>query len=162
MESLSTFGAYRKTKPMLHLFINLPLLATKKNEPITIKKRIKRDLALLKYTDSRIKEVIEMVVDGTVITFSDIIGTSRVSEIVKLRFVCIHLILENYNIQLKVVAKNLNRDHSTIIHARDTVQNQLRYDAMYRDFMKKYENIFSERFTSDFAHKNKNNLTGNQ
>lgn len=148
---METIAAYRKTKPLIHLFLNLPLLAEseKPERRAEVKKRIQSLTAQRKYTDPQILDIIEFVIKDTVITFEDIISKSRVSDIVKLRFVIIHLIIENNpRMPLKIIARNLKRDHSTIIHARDSVRNDMGYNSSYKKYILGFEKGCKEMIIS--------------
>lgn len=157
MESIAIAGAYRKTKPMIHLFIDLPVLKnTVIKRKVNVKKRIKADYLRLAHFDPKVKEVVQMVIEDTPISYQDIISDCRVSDVVKLRYIAIHLILSNYEITIITLGKNMNRDHSTIIHARESVKRDMKYNESYRKLVNKFEKKFKERFFCE------NNLTDNQ
>lgn len=73
-------------------------------------------------------------------------GKSRQGDIVKVRHLCIYFLCEKFNnlqetdnkyLTLKQIAKYFNRDHSTIIHAREAVRDRMHTDKAYNELFNK-------------------------
>jgi chromosomal replication initiator protein len=81
------------------------------------------------------EDIIIAVCAVTDITRDQIVSPSRKREIVEARHIAIGLILQSFrNIGLKEVGRMFNRDHSTVIYARETYRDLMETD---RDFRKK-------------------------
>src|SRR5690242_14233153 len=122
--------AYRKTKPMLHLFINLKELTIQKRftpEPkikvVKPKFEFKKELM-----DIRVVEFAEAILSDTTITLDEIISPSRVPELIKMRHLIVYLLHKHCDLTFQKIGKSLNRDHSSMVHANQSVCAQLSYD----------------------------------
>lgn len=70
--------------------------------------------------------IIETVADHFSITPNDIVSSKRNNSIAHPRQICMYLSAELTNNSLQEIASHLNRkDHSTIIHGRDSIKKQL-------------------------------------
>ena len=55
----------------------------------------------------------------------EVMGKSRILEIVRARQVCMYLIYMQAGLTLTEIAKMFGRDHTTVIHSREKVTQQL-------------------------------------
>lgn len=86
-----------------------------------------KDLGETERTDLTPEKIINTVCDFFKVTKEDIIGKKRNREIVEPRQMCVYLIDEMLNIPLQAVGDLLGgRDHTTIMHARDKIGNQMK------------------------------------
>lgn len=78
----------------------------------------------IKETDPEL--IIHAVCDCLKVTRDELVGPCRKRELTEARYIAIGLILtSNAKIKLKEVAQMFNRDHSTIIYARNTYDDLL-------------------------------------
>ena len=79
--------------------------------------------------------IIEKVAAFYNITIKDIKGKSRKRQFVKARFIAMYLIKNNTSLTLKTIGDIVGRDHTTIIHSLQTIQNtlSLHYDTDLKD-----------------------------
>ena len=86
-----------------------------------------KDLGETERTDLTPEKIINTVCDFFKVTKEDIVGKKRNREIVEPRQMCVYLIDEMLNIPLQAVGDLLGgRDHTTIMHARDKISNQMK------------------------------------
>ena len=86
-----------------------------------------KDLGETERTDLNPEKIINTVCDFFKVTKEDIIGKKRNREIVEPRQMCVYLIDEMLNIPLQAIGDLLGgRDHTTIMHARDKISNQMK------------------------------------
>jgi len=86
-----------------------------------------KDLGETERTDLTPEKIINTVCDFFKVTKEDIVGKKRNREIVEPRQMCVYLIDEMLNIPLQAVGDLLGgRDHTTIMHARDKIGNQMK------------------------------------
>lgn len=94
--------------------------------------------ALKDYSESQRTEldaerIISTVCDFFKITKEDLIGKKKNKEIVEPRQLCIYLINDMLNIPLTAIGALLGgRDHTTIMHARDKIGNQVKVNPHIR------------------------------
>ncbi len=58
------------------------------------------------------------------ITKADILGKSKKAELVNARQICAYLMCDMLNVPLTVLGKTMDRDHTTIMYARDKMKKQ--------------------------------------
>ncbi len=58
------------------------------------------------------------------ITKTDLLGKSKKAELVKARQVCAFLMCDMLSLPLQVLGKAMDRDHTTIMYARDKMKKQ--------------------------------------
>lgn len=58
------------------------------------------------------------------VTKADILGKSKKADIVKARQICAYLMCDMLSMPLQVLGKTLDRDHTTIMYARDKMKQQ--------------------------------------
>ncbi|MGI9138563.1 MAG: helix-turn-helix domain-containing protein [Sediminibacterium sp.] len=86
---------------------------------------------MLKFAET----IIEKVANYYQIQIKDIKGKSRKRNFVKARFICMYLIRNNTSLKLKTIGEIVGRDHTTVIHSLQTIQNtlSLHYDTDLKD-----------------------------
>lgn len=86
--------------------------------------------ALKDITDTKkevlnIDNIIDLVCNFYNISSGDLLGKKRNKEIVEPRQICIYLITEFLSLPLGAIAEKFNRDHTTVIHARDKISEKI-------------------------------------
>jgi len=84
-------------------------------------------------------QIIESVCDFYGLTQAQVKGRCRLRSYVKARFVCMYLLRKRTGLTLAEVGRMFHRDHTSIIHACQTIEEvlSLRYDNDYQDEIKK-------------------------
>lgn len=74
---------------------------------------------------SDLKRIVDLVIDnnGFGITEADLLKKCRKREMVQLRQVSIWAMTKMTGASLKTIGEYFNRDHTTVIHSRDTVND---------------------------------------
>ncbi len=87
--------------------------------------------------------IIEKVSEYYKIQIKDIKGRSRKREFVKARFISMYLIRNNTSLKLKTIGDIVGRDHTTVLHSLQTIQNtlSLHYDTDLRDELNEIKRI---------------------
>ena len=87
--------------------------------------------------------IIEKVSEYYKIQIKDIKGRSRKREFVKARFISMYLIRNNTSLKLKTIGDIVGRDHTTVLHSLQTIQNtlNLHYDTDLRDELNEIKRI---------------------
>jgi len=67
----------------------------------------------------------------TGVPFDSMVGKSRVRQVVTARHIAMYLIYRYNNLGLKKVGHMFMRDHSSVIHANKSVQDQMETDKSY-------------------------------
>jgi len=67
----------------------------------------------------------------TGVDFNSMVGKSRVRQVVLARHIAMYLIYRYNNLGLKKVGNMFMRDHSSVIHANKSVQDQMDTDKSY-------------------------------
>ena len=70
--------------------------------------------------------ILETVSSYFNISIKDIFSSSRKQEIVSARQIAIYLISQNLSIPLSAIGNFFNRDHTTIMHAKNKIENDLK------------------------------------
>ena len=84
-------------------------------------------------TDLDADKIINTVCDFFKVTKEDLIGKKKNKEIVEPRQLCVYLINDMLNIPLKAIGTIFGgRDHTTIMHARDKISNQVKVNPHIR------------------------------
>lgn len=86
-------------------------------------------------------EIIEKVCSYYAVTNEDIIGKSRCRDIIKARHMAIYIIRNKVKYKLKATGTLFNRDHTTVIHAIQNINNLLCYDEATINDLKNLQNI---------------------
>lgn len=80
-----------------------------------------------------VKAIIDTTAAVLMLSPYDLIGNSQKREIVDARYIAMHLILRyNPKMTLRIVGKVFTRNHATVIHARATVNNLLRFNKYFK------------------------------
>lgn len=89
------------------------------------------------------EKIIEKVSEYYKIQIKDIKGRSRKREFVKARFISMYLIRNNTSLKLKTIGDIVGRDHTTVLHSLQTIQNtlSLHYDTDLRDELNEIKRI---------------------
>jgi chromosomal replication initiator protein len=116
--------------------INLPIKYKRAIEQRPVKREIapvvkKRNTITVENMDIRVKKIIEHVIRGTEFTVHDVFGKSRTMELVSIRHLAMYLCSFYTEMSLIQIGKNFNRDHSTVIHAKESVKNQAEFNKRY-------------------------------
>ncbi len=86
-----------------------------------------KDYAENEKTDLDANKIINVVCDFFKVSREDLIGKKKTKEIVEPRQLCIYLINDMLNIPLTAIGEMFGgRDHTTIMHARDKINNQIK------------------------------------
>jgi len=72
------------------------------------------------------ERIIDAVCEYYTISKQDLVGRKRNKEIVEPRQVCIYLMWSLLTIPLSTIGQVFSRDHTTIIHARDKILDQVK------------------------------------
>ncbi|MBE7091098.1 MAG: chromosomal replication initiator protein DnaA, partial [Clostridiales bacterium] len=77
---------------------------------------------------------------------SDLLGKKRNKELVEPRQICIYLITELMNLPLAAIGQAMGgRDHTTVIHARDKINEQMRNSARLSTEVEDLRNIILQK-----------------
>jgi chromosomal replication initiator protein len=100
---------------------------------------VKTTKEMLNYAE----KIIEKVSEYYKIQIKDIKGRSRKREFVKARFISMYLIRNNTSLKLKTIGDIVGRDHTTVLHSLQTIQNtlSLHYDTDLRDELNEIKRI---------------------
>ena len=103
------------------------------------KDNVKTTKEMLNYAE----KIIEKVSEYYKIQIKDIKGRSRKREFVKARFISMYLIRNNTSLKLKTIGDIVCRDHTTVLHSLQTIQNtlSLHYDTDLRDELNEIKRI---------------------
>ncbi len=75
------------------------------------------------------------------ISRDDLLGKKRTKELVEPRQISIYLMWKKLNIPLTAISKVFNRDHTTAIHARDKVIEQMKEDEEMKKLIESLEDM---------------------
>ena len=103
------------------------------------KENIRTTKEMLNYAE----KIIQKVSEYYKIQIKDIKGRSRKREFVKARFISMYLIRNNTSLKLKTIGDIVGRDHTTVLHSLQTIQNtlSLHYDTDLGDELKEIKRI---------------------
>ena len=92
-----------------------------------------KDFGETERTDLTPEKIMNTICDFFKISMEDLTGKKRNREIVEPRQMCVYLIEEMLHIPLEAIGKLLGgRDHTTIMHARDKITNQVKVNQHIR------------------------------
>ena len=90
--------------------------------------------------------IIDSVCEFFKLSKSELIGKKRNKEIVEPRMICIYLITEILNLPLQTIGEAMGgRDHTTVIHARDKIAEQIKSVKRIKDYVTDIENLIYKR-----------------
>jgi chromosomal replication initiation ATPase DnaA len=84
------------------------------------------------------EELLKLVSKFTGITMEKIQGNSRLTDIVMVRHIHFYLACKYCSMTIKEIGKVNNRDHSSVIHGRDRINADLKFDGKYTDKIRDY------------------------
>ena len=84
------------------------------------------------------EELLKLVSKFTGITMEKIQGNSRLTDIVMVRHIHFYLACKYCSMTIKEIGKINNRDHSSVIHGRDRITADLKFDGKYSDMIRDY------------------------
>jgi chromosomal replication initiator protein len=89
------------------------------------------------------RQIVDNVCDFYGLTIAQVKGKCRVRGYVKARFVSIYIIRKRTGLTLKEIGRLFHRDHTSIIHAVQTIEEvlSLRFDNDYQDEIKRLMEI---------------------
>ena len=89
------------------------------------------------------EEILQTVIEYFNLSSKQVKGKSRKKELVKARWIAMYLIREETNMKLEAIGELFNRDHTTVIHALQSVNDVLnfRYDTDLKDDLLKIQSI---------------------
>ena len=89
------------------------------------------------------ENIIDKVANYYKVQVKDIKGKSRKRQFVKARFIAMYLIKNSTTLTLSAIGDIVGRDHTTIIHSLQTIQNtlSLHYDTDLRDELNEIKRI---------------------
>ena len=92
-----------------------------------------KDYGEVERTDLDAERIMNTVCDFFKVTKEDLIGKKKNKEIVEPRQLCVYLINDMLNIPLTAIGAIFGgRDHTTIMHARDKISNQVKVNPHIR------------------------------
>lgn len=88
-------------------------------------------------------EIIDKVSEFYSLSNKQIKSPNRKKELVKARWIAMYLIRQETNMKLEAIGELFNRDHTTVIHALQSVNDVLnfRYDTDLKDDLLKIQSI---------------------
>jgi chromosomal replication initiator protein len=89
------------------------------------------------------RQIVDNVCDFYGLTIAQVKGKCRLRGYVKARFVSIYIIRKRTGLTLKEIGRLFHRDHTSIIHAVQTIEEvlSLRFDNDYQEEIKKLMEI---------------------
>lgn len=119
-------------------------LLGKKSATIEDAKEAFKDDLDEKREDLNIDMIIDAVCKYFSVSKSDIVGKKKSKEIVEPRMIAIYLACEMLDLPLVVVGKSFGgRDHTTIIHARDKITEQIKESGKIKSFVTSIKEIIN-------------------
>jgi len=89
------------------------------------------------------RQIVDNVCDFYGLTTAQVKGKCRLRGYVKARFVAIYIVRKRTGLTLKEIGRLFHRDHTSIIHAVQTIEEvlSLRFDNDYQEEIKKLMEI---------------------
>ena len=117
----------RELEGMLNKTVSLASLIGKRYATIEEAEEALKDVEDNNKEQITIDKIIEIICGYYNVKKSDLIGKKRNKEIVDPRQICVYIITELLDVPLDSIGKALGgRDHTTIMHARDKVANNIK------------------------------------
>ena len=104
-------------------------------------KRIVNKSSTAENLPEKIRKLIELCIKDKLITVNEILSPTRMHYISECRFMAMYILVVNYGLSTVQVGSLFNRDHSSVIHARETVRGWIEFDKPFRI---RFEKILSE------------------
>lgn len=101
-------------------------------------KRVRLNMVDMENVDLSPEAFATTIAEALGYSFADLAGTSRKTGLVYTRFIVCHLFLKRYPapMSLTAIGELMNRDHTTMMHARDETKNKL--EVQDEQFVKQY------------------------
>lgn len=91
----------------------------------------------LKGSEKKVSIIIKAVEDFTDVKISEIVMRSRIAKFTKPRHILNYLLVTETNLTLSEVGKITKRDHTSVIHSKKTIENELSYDKNLQNLISK-------------------------
>lgn len=103
----------------------------------------KENVGTMKEMLNYAEKIIEKVANYYNVSIKDVKGKSRKRQFVKARFISMYLIRNGTTLKLKTIGDIVGRDHTTVMHSLQTIQNtlNLHYDTDIRDELNEIKRI---------------------
>lgn len=96
------------------------------------------------------KEVIKMVAEMCDLNYCQVVGISRISDVVEARFLGMYLLRHNCGYSLEAVAKIFRRkSHGAVMNAMTQVDGRVETDKKFRKKFNEVLRCFDERFETE-------------
>lgn len=127
-------------------FTKAALILTEAQTMITnlIGVNVKLKFEIESVTSITTENIIQIVAACSGVDAAQMMGLSRMSEVVYARFVCFFLMRKYMNMPLKAIGKEFNRDHSTVVSGLDVVENE-RSNHDLQSLLRRSENEFLKK-----------------
>ena len=93
--------------------------------------------------------IIQAVCQYFSIDKNDLVGRKRNKEIVEPRQICIYLMWSQLASPLLTIVKMFGRDHTTIIHARDKIMEQVKASVPMKKMINDITMILNDGYVAD-------------
>ena len=91
----------------------------------------------LKDSEKKVSIIIKAVEDFTDVKISEIVMRSRIAKFTRPRHILNYLLVVETNLTLSEVGKITKRDHTSVIHSKKTIENELSYDKNLQNLISK-------------------------
>lgn len=88
-----------------------------------------------------LKQIVEKLLPCFEITEQELYGKSRLGHLVDARMIVVYLALKTGNYTLVQIGRAFQRDHSTMVYYRNTVNDRMRFDKVYRERVERAEKL---------------------
>jgi len=104
-------------------------------------KRIVNKSSTSENLPEKVRRLIELCIKDKMITVNEILSPTRMHYISECRFMAMYVLVVNEGLSTVQVGSLFNRDHSSVIHARETVRGWIEFDKPFRI---RFEKVLSE------------------
>ena len=106
-------------------------------------KRIVNKSSTAENLPEKVKEIIELCIKDKIIpiTVNEVLSPTRKHYISECRFIAMYILVVKHGLSDTIVGDLFNRDHSSVIHARETVRGWIEFD---KPFRVRFEKVLSE------------------
>ncbi len=116
----------REMEGLLSKVVFYASLLGKNSSSIEDAKEALKDYGEVKHNELDADKIISTICEFFKVSREDLVGNKRNKEIVEPRQMCIYLINDLLNIPLTAIGSIFGRDHTTVMHARDKISNQIK------------------------------------
>ncbi len=116
----------REMEGLLSKVVFYASLLGKNTSSIEDAKEALKDYGEVKHNELDADKIISTICEFFKVSREDLVGNKRNKEIVEPRQMCIYLINDLLNIPLTAIGSIFGRDHTTVMHARDKISNQIK------------------------------------